>query len=147
MSKRESVLEALQPYPDHELDAAMREREQLEAAERDLDCIRRYAEVKSGRFLFFGKWFSCIALCFAAFSPGAALADAPKVKKPVVCVKGTPVAGEGFSGFMCLDGKRPRLLTRHVVVKFIDEHGNPRQYVLGWTTIKAPEAPAVTVKL
>lgn len=125
---------------------AMRELETIERAERDLDCLKRYGEVRAGRALFFGKFFSAAILSFLALSPGTASAE-ERVKKPVVCVRGHEVAGEGFRGYLCTDGKRPRLLTRFTKVSFVDETGAARSYVLGWATVKPREVPASLVKL
>lgn len=126
---------------DATLDEAMREREVIENGERDLDVLRRYSDVRAGRALFFGKWFSAIALSFLALSPGLASADAPKVKKPTLCMSGTPVTGERFAGFLCTDGKRPKLFTRYVEVQFVDEHGKAASYVLGWTGAQPKPIP------
>jgi len=131
--------------PDLLLDAAMREREALEDAERDERVLRSYHAVRTGRALFFGKAFSGFALLASLLFPGVARADEPRTKRPTVCTAGSVVSGPNFTGYLCTDGKRPKLFTRHVVVSFVDADGNPRSYVLGWTgaPVKGGKAPSV----
>lgn len=74
-----------------------------------------------------------------AIATAAAAQDAPKVKKPTLCTSGTPVAGERFVGFLCTDGKRPKLFTRYIEVNFVDADGKAASYVLGW--VGAPVKP------
>lgn len=79
------------------------------------------------------------------FGASAALADGPpKAKRPSLCVRGTPVSGDGVSGYMCLDGKRPRFFARFVVVRFVNESGRATSYVLGWPA-RAEEPVRTTV--
>ena len=74
-----------------------------------------------------------VALCAAfALMATTATAEAPKAQKPTVCASGTAVKGDGFEGFVCTDGKRPKLLARWTSVRFVSKDGSPARYVLGW---------------
>lgn len=79
-----------------------------------------------------------LATLAIALSASAATADPKPVQRPTVCTRGAKVTGAGFSGFMCTDGKRPRLLVRYTIVAFTDAAGKPASYVLGWTTKGGP---------
>lgn len=138
----------LEPYADSELDEAMRELLAIEAAERDATVIRQLHR-RTLRLCTLAAWLTAGLVMLTA---SAAAADEPaKVKRPVVCTAGTPVTGAGFSGYLCTNGKKPRLFTRHIVVSFVDSEGNPQTYVLGWTGAPAkkvpPTKPAGMVKL
>src|SRR5215204_6698639 len=125
------------PYNDDELfDRAMRELEVLERTERADQASKRGLETlrRCGSLRAFCKTFAVAgALAITMGLTSAASADEPRAKRPVVCTSGTPVQGDGFSGYLCTDGKKPRLFTRHMVVSFVDHEGNPASYVLGWT--------------
>lgn len=135
----------LQSYPDWELDEAMRELDALnradEAAKRGLETLRRCGSLRA-----FCKAFAMAGTLMAtlAFGGAAGADDAPaKPKKPTMCLSGQPVEAKGgFRGFLCTDGKRPRILVRYTVVRFVDESGSDATYVLGWPTA-AKSKPAV----
>lgn len=81
------------------------------------------------------RWLISAVLLGAtiAIAATAAAQDKPRAKRPTMCMTGQPVAGNGFAGWLCLDGKRPRIFTRYIEVKFVDSDGKPAVYVLGWT--------------
>lgn len=114
----------LVPYADAELAEAMAELDALEAAEKARYSSRTVLRVVALAFL---------SACMLVPSLASAQ-DAPaKPKRPTMCLSGQPVSGNGFAGWLCLDGKRPRIFTRYIEVKFTDEAGAPRTYVLGWS--------------
>lgn len=136
----------LQPYCDAELDEAMRELLAIEAAERDAVVIKQLHR-RTLRLGTLAAWLTAVAVTLL---PALASADEPRVKKPTLCAAGTVVSGTGFQGFLCTDGKRPKLFTRWTRVEFVDSEGEKASYVLGWTTVqpKAPKvAPVATLKL
>lgn len=125
----------LQPYCDAELDAAMRELLAIEAGERDLAVLREVWKQRHtprrGLASRLAAWLTA-AVCLTCSA--SAMAEEPaKPKRPTMCLQGQPVGGKDFTGFICLDGKRPRIFTRYIVVEFVDENGKPRTYTLGWT--------------
>lgn len=122
-----------QPYSDTELDAAMRELEAIEAGERDLAVLREVWKGRKARSPL--TTLRILALALGMAIPATAMAqDAPaKPKRPTMCLHGKAITGDGFVGYVCLDGKRPRIFTRYIEVKFVDEAGKPRSYVLGWS--------------
>ncbi len=127
----------VQPYSDSELDSAMRELEELQAEANAMADLRILRSHWARRMV--AAMAGILALCAAL----PALADAPRVKRPVVCTAGRAVEGVGY---ICTDGKRPRIFPRFTVVSFQDETGARRSYVLGWATVAAAK-PAATVKL
>lgn len=156
-SEPRDTIPCLAPYEDAELDTAMRELEALERGEQACPAFTRCSLA-----LAFWKAFgvgAAMAGLLLSSSPAAA-DDAPaKVKRPVLCMQGQPVSGKGFAGYLCLDGKRPRVFTRYIEVRFVDSEGRPASYVLGWVapvkrTSKGgivaegtPTKPASTLKL
>lgn len=131
------TLPAIQPYSDRELDDAMRELVAIEAAERDrqvlLEVWRQRNTPRRGLASRLAAWLTA-AVCLTCSA--SALAEAPpKPKRPVMCLQGQPVEAKGgFKGFLCTDGKRPRILVRYTVVQFVNEAGDGVTYVLGWPT-------------
>jgi hypothetical protein len=134
---RDTLVDHLKPYSDDELDHAMRELLALEARER--------GQHSRGLLRAFSRVFASLGLAVALSAPGLAAAqDAPaKPKRPTMCLQGQPVEAKGgFMGFLCTDGKRPRILVRYTVVQFVNEAGDGAVYVLGWPT--AAKGPKMT---
>lgn len=144
---RDTLTDALKPYDEREVfDRAMRELEVLERTERADDAAKRGLETlrQCGSLRAFCRVFAAAGALMATVTLGSVALgqDAPaKPKRPVLCMSGAPVSGNGLVYFVCTDGKRPRILLPYIEVQFAAADGKEASYVLGWPATQTKPIP------